>query len=323
MGFRESLDVLADVLDGYREQGQSVRRVDVTTPESGGDALRVTVDVPVSLRAESGDGLRSGLAPEAARVTDDGEVRVELAATDVAAPPTRSDAVVAVEERDARLGDDGLVVTVELAVDPGAAAESAGTTGSGSDPSTDDAATDALAAARDESVPPYEDTEYLRALYGTRDSFAEMSREIPMDVSAETVRRYMIEAGIHEPTTYDTAASSADDGPATGGETADGPDAAPSAADPMADVSDEPLITDGLGLPGDLDLKDVADAVVDSRTTYEVHRHLGIDQARTRDLLKQLNLHDLVLRRVGGDPDRRVSYDEVTARIRECVPQEA
>lgn len=364
MGLHDSFDVLADVLREYRSRGRPVRHVDATT--AGGTALRVTLEVPVSLCAASGDDGRAALHPEAATLTDDGGLRVELPAANLVAPPA-ADAVVSADERAVRVEDDGLVLTVELVVDPAAAESGDGRTGvenhagdtaaaggieDGGDagaatdgeraPSAggaeadggDPARADYLAAARDESVPPYDDTEYLRVLYDSCDSFAEMSREIAMDVSAETVRRYMIAADVHEPTSYDTSsgasskeASEAADTSSEGAsvpDAGDAPDDAPSTAgDPMVDVPEEQLITDGIGLPAGLDLSDVADAVVASRTTYEVHRHLGIGQERTRELLHQLNLQDLVLRRVDGDPDRPVPYEEVAARIRQCVPREA
>ncbi len=62
-----------------------------------------------------------------------------------------------------------------------------------------------FAAVRDDSVPPYEDTDYLQALYDECDNFREIAEQIQMDVSSETVRRYMIEADIHVPNTYNTS----------------------------------------------------------------------------------------------------------------------
>ena len=73
--------------------------------------------------------------------------------------------------------------------------------GGGDGAADDGAGTEGL--ARDESVPPYEDEPYLQRLYEACDTFDEMRREIPMDVAAETVRRYKIEAGVHDPTSYD------------------------------------------------------------------------------------------------------------------------
>lgn len=160
-----------------------------------------------------------------------------------------------------------------------------------------DAGADELGAVRDESVPPYEDAPYLRRLYEACDTFDEMSRRIEMDVAAETVRRYMIEAGVHDPASYDTAAST----------------------DPDSADATEQLVADGLGLPDGLDVEDVVDAVVDATTLFEVQRRLDLDRRPTQELLDRLGLLDLVVHRVSEGPKRRVSHEEVTARIRQCA----
>ena len=139
-----------------------------------------------------------------------------------------------------------------------------------------------------------------------------MSRRIDMDVSAETVRRYMTEAGVHSPTSYETAggaraASGADDDDGSG----------------TASLPDEQLVADGIGLPEALTLHDVVDAVVDARTVHEVQREVGLEYDRTRQLLTQLNVLDLVVGRVSGDPDQRVTVEVVADRIRQCAPDSA
>jgi hypothetical protein len=63
---------------------------------------------------------------------------------------------------------------------------------------------------------------------------------------------------------------------------------------------------------------DVVDAVVESATLFEVQRRLELDREPTQELLNQLDLLDLVLHRVAEGPKRQVSYEEVTARIRQC-----
>jgi hypothetical protein len=204
------------------------------------------------------------------------------------------------------------------------------------DPSTAATAADSddaspLAAARDDSVPPYEDTPYLRRLYESCDTFEEMSQRIEMDVSDETVRRYMIEAGVHSPTSYETGAAAAESA-----DSEEPADRSPSAArdisaadggdervedDARADpLPDDQLVADGIGFPDRLTLHDVVDAVVDARTVHEVGRELGLDHDRTRRLLRQLNVLDLVLRRVSDDPKRETSVEDVAARIRQCAP---
>jgi hypothetical protein len=217
------------------------------------------------------------------------------------------------------------------------------------------ATADPLATVRDESVPPYDDVAYLRRLYDACDTFTEMSRRIEMEVAAETVRRYMIDAGIHEPTSYDTSAPEreADSEPATGtgagsgdsdatGPAAEsGPDESGStderdANDGGRSVPDSPepsdsegqpgadsiptgrLVTDGVGLPDGLRTTDVADAVVESATLYEVQRSLGLDRERTRSLLERLDLLDLVVCRLADASEREITYDEVASRLRQC-----
>ncbi|MFA1611723.1 hypothetical protein [Halobellus rubicundus] len=234
---------------------------------------------------------------------------------------------------------------------------------------------DGLAAARDESVPPYEDVAYLARLYEVCDTFAEMSERIEMDVSAETVRRYMIDADVHSPTSYelggagrtpddsdDARSGSADDGTdepdesvvetapsdetppdedgsdADGrGDGGDGSRNAEAAATPAEDrtesepadrvapesLPDEQLVADGIGLPESLTLPDVVAAVVDARTVYDVQRELGLGHDRTRQLLRQLNVLDLVLCRASQAAAREVSVETVTARIRQCTPDGA
>ncbi|KAA9395905.1 hypothetical protein Har1130_15425 [Haloarcula sp. CBA1130] len=202
---------------------------------------------------------------------------------------------------------------------------------------------DPFTAVRDDSVPPYEDTDYLQALYDECDNFREIAEQIQMDVSSETVRRYMIEADIHVPNTYDTASDDEEE-PSTKSEPSDegasqsgamDEDGQFSAAEPVAaesagsaegsvrELPDEQLITDGIGLPADVQLHDVAVAVVDSDTVYEVQRCLRLDRGQTRDLLEELNLLDLVLCRLAEEPEHGVSYETVASRIRQCTPHSA
>jgi hypothetical protein len=205
-----------------------------------------------------------------------------------------------------------------------------------------DSEADSLAArldtARSEDVPPYDDTDYLRLLYESCGTFTEMSDRIEMDVAAETVRRYMIEADIHNPNSYDTSAHDAD----AHGESADsnsvtdangdpdesvsgtdgsgttvtgaGPEPSPPAAE---DIPEEQFVTDGIGLPEGVDLEDIVNAVVDATAVYEVQRSLDLDREPTRDLLRQLNILDLVLHRIDNRPGE-VSKNDVVQRIRQC-----
>jgi hypothetical protein len=180
-------------------------------------------------------------------------------------------------------------------------------------------------------VPPYEDTPYLQRLYESCGTFEEMSQRIEMDVSDETVRRYMIEAGVHSPTTYETRSgtdelSGGDPSPpasadASGDHSASDASGERGGGEPAIDtLPDDQLVADGIGFPDRLTLHDVVDAVIDARTVHEVGRELGVEHDRTRRLLRQLNVLDLVLRRVSDDSGRELSVEDVAARIRQSAP---
>lgn len=390
MQLRVAFETLGEVVAHYESHGYSVRTVETTTVD---DVLRATLTVAVPL-----DSLRSApTRPTDVTVVDD-EIRLSVPLASLPHPPSPRESDVSVTE--ATVGGDEPVVTLTLLIEPEAespSADSQASDGSSDlstttvsnpvnrpesstvDPSqdlispTDSDAADATAAStprfeavRDESVPPYEDTTYLQTLYDECDNFREMSRHIVMDVSSETVRRYMIEADIHQPASYNTARNESegddaadgavDDDPMSGDTAAAGEEAA-TAADIAADtdssaVEQEPepatgvpaagepntvdgspmdpherlentsLATDGLGLPAELGLHDIVDAVVSAATVHEVQRELGLEREQTRDLLEQLNLIDLVSRRL-AHCDQPVSYDQVFDRLSQCVPSGA
>jgi hypothetical protein len=299
MEIQASFDVLSAVIDGYESRGLSVKTVDATTNEADGGGVHATVEVAVPLAADG-----ETLAAESAVVTQAGDVRVDFSTGDLCRPASRPGVVSATVDA-ARVVADGVVVTVALVVDPAASGSASdapveavadGSGGAADRPADEDDPTGSLAAVRDESVPPFEDVPYLRRLYKQCDTFAAMTSLFETDVSAETVRRYMIEAGVHDPESYETEE-----------------DAAPTENLPVEDVD----------VPDDLTVGAVADAVVDARTSYEVSRRIGLDLDRTRDLLRRLDLLDLVTSRIDAAPDHRSSPEEVIARIRRCAPGDA
>ena len=388
-------ETLARVIEHLDGDGRSVRRTEAS--ESGEDGLLhatvavsvgtgdagaglepadATVDggLEVTFRAPAFPDPAAALSPEYPQVSatptdvvrDGDAVLVTLQLTIGGADGSAGEG--GVTERD----EGGAAATAAFGAQPaGADAGDAGAEGdngpggagsrveaaAGAD--ADVGATSPLAAVRDESVPAYDDTPYLRRLYETCGTFAEMSDRIEMDVSAETVRRYMTDAGVHTPASYETtnrtsessggtASDAASDASVAtestaGTESVTAPEPEPDAesagesagesapatsrgslADgdrgPPASLPDEQLVTDGIGLPEALTLHDVVDAVVDARTVHEVQREVGLDYNRTRQLLCQLNLLDLVVGRVSGDSDRTVTVDVVADRIRESAP---
>ena len=398
MGLHTAFTALAEVIDAYESRGRSIQTVEASPAETGDAVLDVTVAMPVSLRAGGGAG--EALTPEAARLTDSGNLEVTFSPSATELPSTAG-VSLSVGDASATVTDDGLLLTVQLTIDATAAPDEAPSADCGADQAgTDESATvgavpsaetgdsgspdvsdvsgresaaagdsssqthsqsgdsdtdetqsdrgierekDAFAAVRDDSVPPYEDTDYLQALYDECDNFREIAEEIQMDVSSETVRRYMIEADIHVPNTYNTSSDDEDEATAESAESDDAAsetvaaeeaeqvsvteqastESAGPASESVGELPDEQLVTDGLGLPADVHLHDVADAVVDSDTVYEVQRSLNLDRGQTRDLLEELNLLDLVLCRLADEPDHVVSYGTVAGRIRQCTPHSA
>ena len=173
-------------------------------------------------------------------------------------------------------------------------------------------------------VPAYEDTEYLSDVYDAFDTFAEMAAEVDMDVTDETIRRYMIDAGVHEPTQYNTGSGSADS------------DATPSVVDGESEGSgvhesttggsttsrgeETPVVaTDGIGLPEGLSVDEFVEIVRNSRTLYEVQREMGVERTTARELLMEYNLLDFVMGQLALESELYVTRAEVIDRIRESV----
>jgi len=330
MGVRNTFDVLSDIAEHYESHGAAVRNVEAVSGEASGGVLRASLELVVSLCSATAE--ETGVTAADASLTADGRFQVELDPSKLLSLPSKNGVTVESEESLSATEDGMLVVEVDLAIRPPdgeaevtlvdeqpaphhrtsrGAIDRAGAT-------RDDAhEEDPLAAVRDESAPPYEDTPYLERLYETCETFDEMSREIEMDVSAETVRRYMIEADIHEPESYETRQRGRDDG-----EEIDTTDPSPATADdPLETIPDEQLITDGIGLPAEVTITEIADAVVGSRSAHEVTQKLDLTEERTRELLRQLNLLDLVLHRVGEQPRTTPTYHTVAKRIRQCAPE--
>lgn len=385
MGLQHAFDGLSQVVEQFEHRGQPVRDIETTTHPDSAGALAVSMTVPFSLCAESGECLDSPLTPERASLSESGDLTVTLSVSDLLPELSRAEPVVDVDERTVHVENGKLNVTVDFCIGPevsttGTATETHDVTpgemqasdttdgettvasngnedtlaarllatpsddlppddmtskdeqshdgtdevAEADDDSDGDALDDRLARIRSDDVPPYDDTDYLRLLYESCGTFTEMSDRIEMDVAAETVRRYMIQADIHDPNSYNTAAHHAtyED---SDNETADSVtdesetvmDGVESGLLPSANIQEEQFVTDGIGLPDGVTLEDIVDAVASSPTVYRVQRSLGLDYGETHDLLRQLNVIDFVLHRIDDAPDE-ISKDDVVQRIRQC-----
>jgi len=150
--------------------------------------------------------------------------------------------------------------------------------------------------ASERDVPPFKDPDLLAEVYDACETFAEMADTLEMDVTAETVRRYMIDYDIHEPNTYQTS-----DGPA--GTTAD---------------EGQVVLSDGIGLPEEVTAEDLIETVERSNTIYEVKQDIDIDRDDALEMLQDLNLLDLVVGRLATEGERDITRGDIVDRLREA-----
>ncbi|WP_138006772.1 hypothetical protein [Halalkalirubrum salinum] len=308
-----AFETLSQLVESLETRDTAPAEVEATMHEG---RLRASLTVPIDL---SVDASQQGYTPIAVDIGTEGSICATFE-NPIREPIEAANGVSIESESAKRTGADGIVLAVELTIKSKAEASEI------PEPATDvdqrvEAATGVTQepeserppdtehpelAVRDESVPPYEDIEYLEALYESCETFGEMGERIEMDVSAETVRRYMIDAGVHSPVTYDSNADDAADDDDTH-------------VEPENRRIETRLAADGIGLPEGVRIEQIVNAVATSRTVYEVQRELGLDRQATTDLLRRLNVLDLVCHRV-ADATQQPSQEEVTARIRECVP---
>lgn len=157
---------------------------------------------------------------------------------------------------------------------------------------------------QERDVPPFRDPELLQNIYQANDTFAEMAEALDMNVTGETVRRYMIDYDIHKPNSYGT----------------DSVETAESAA---ADSHNEEIRADALGLPENVTVEDLIETVSKSNTIYEVKEDLDLERTEAHTILKELNLVDLVMGRIANDKNRDIKPEDVVERLRDVTQTQA
>ncbi|TYL36347.1 hypothetical protein CV102_23105 [Natronococcus pandeyae] len=267
---------------------------------------------------------RGVLGPDNVTVDSDGRLRVTLESAPLV-PTTDPD--FEIETTSVTIEDETITVVLSVSV---ATEENStdgaefGTAEQSPDPPTgSDDTDDTPAVDREREVPPFRDPELLTEVYESCDTFTEMREVIEMDVTAETVRRYMIDYGIHEPNSH---ADGVEDGDSSGRPEA-GSDSDPSSrsgsdarpADSSEREQSSPVVlTDGIGLPEDVTAEALVETVSRSNTIYEVKQDLGLDRDETLELLRQLDLVDLVVGRVANESERRIGREEIVERLRQA-----
>ncbi|MFK8214089.1 hypothetical protein [Haloferax volcanii] len=271
-----------------RTDAASVRESSVTVTDSGASA-----DVEFALSSDADGDIPVRI--RGASLDSDGSIGLTLGVDDVL-PSDREH--VAVDAADVSLdGDPAVVVTVATDAPTTSATETA----------DDDADAEPPGAVRNPNVPAFEDTTYLEAVYARYETFERMADAFEMDVTDETVRRYMIDQGVHEPSSYETSLA----GDPTGVER-------PPAPATNGDGSPEAL-ADGIGLPESVTIDQLADAANDAKTVYEFGKALDLERMDALDLLQDLDLLEFVMGRLTTDDDPDVSREDVVARIRQSA----
>jgi hypothetical protein len=327
MGVGDALRRLGEFLEEC-ERAHAVDSVALAEDIEGPVAGRFSTEVTVTLSRDGLDGEATRLC--ATSVNADGTVRFGFETTDAVVPQTEG---IAVEGRGATVDSDGSVrLTLSLSAPPVRddqpapdPAEQSGTDDPAvPDGETDGAGTDGGAgrSAADEDLPPFKNPQLLGEVYESCDTFAEMADTLEMDVTAETVRRYMIDFGIHEPNSYDTGddsddATEPDD--ATGSHDAADPHDATEPDDvPGPDDAEgtPPVLSDGIGLPEDITVETLIETVERSNTIYEVKRDLGVGREDALEMLRECNLLDLVMCRLATEAERDITREDVVERLR-------
>lgn len=367
--FRE----LGGFLDACEQGACEVRRVQVQDAGDGSGTASMAADVELVLDPEesAGNEAPSLCSP---RIGADGTVRFALESTRELVPVAEYDVTVELLSATVEANEGARVsICVEPTTDDrdavaraplsaverdsadvetdrsnGRAPTANGTTRNGTtegpvDENRRDADRD-LGRDRDRELPPFKDPDLLAEVYDSCDTFAEMADAIDMDVTAETVRRYMIDFDIHQPNSYRTgqnadsepadSVASGVDGAVDGqsenpeGETAGGnrasarptseSDSLPGPASGAADSGDaDPVVlSDGLGLPDDVTAETLIETVKRSNTIYEVTQDIDLDRQDAFEMLHDLNLVDLVMGRLATEAEREITREEIVDRLR-------
>ena len=111
MEIQASFDVLSAAIDGYESHGLAVETVDATTDDGEDGSVRATMEVvvsPADLLVTDEEGSDGAFAPEAAVVTEAGDIRVDLPAGDRLCRPALRAGVASVTVDAARVTPDGV-----------------------------------------------------------------------------------------------------------------------------------------------------------------------------------------------------------------------
>lgn len=302
MGVNETLCLLGGFLDEWDRDVITIRSV--TVSEEGGTDGRTVAEVSLDIPVVSAEGDAEEKIGYTPTISSGGTLGVTLE-TDLSIP--ESENVADVEPVDATINADGtatvavnliLAETDEHAIEERSTGSRPSETRQRRAESTGNGQTKSRTTERKRDVAPFKDQELLQEIYETHDTFAEMADALDMDVTGETVRRYMIDYDIHQPNSYQTASPETTDSPGT-------------------DDQEMVVLSDGIGLPENVDIEDLIETVNRSNTIYEVKEDLDLERSEAHSMLKELNLVDLVMGRLTNDKSTDITREDVVDRLRD------
>lgn len=300
MGLDNTFCQLGRFLDGWGREEVTVETVTVS------DCDRSQGDLTVEVKASFPVGT-VGTASEdttvttcSADVSSDGTLELRLE-TDLETPST-ADGDIEIEPVDAAFDPDGTVLVTfsGTVTTSGDDTRSTGEAHSGEE--------GAHTASGNRVKPPFRNPELLQEIYDSHDTFAEMSEALEMDVTGETVRRYMIDYDIHQPESY------AKNGQSEETTTANGP--------LEGDIEETIVLPDGIGLPEDTTVEELTETVNNSNTIHEVKQKLEMERTEAHEMLKELDLVSAVMGRLSNGGGHEMRREEISERLRKVSRQQ-
>ena len=295
MGMDSTLRHLGRFLDEWDRQETSVRAVTVTDCDGARTGDGVSTEVEISFPVAASGGPDRGVTACTPTVGSDGTLELSLA-TGIPITPHEHEAVE-IEPVDASFEGDGTVtVTFSGTITAGDGVPS----GADSRPAGDDKGTTDGGVTDD--TPPFRNPELLEEVYESHETFADMAEALEMDVTGETVRRYMIDYNIHQPNSYNQS---------------DGP----TASDDGFGDEEAIVLSDGIGLPDSVSVEELIGTVNRSNTIHEVKEDLDMERKEAHEMLKELNLVSVVMGRLATDAGREMHREDIVEHLREVSQQ--
>ncbi|WP_135855105.1 hypothetical protein [Halorussus salinus] len=202
---------IADLLEAVETRNTNLA-VTTATPAKENllntESISVEMGVKVPFVDEEFD--KADLTPTAVEIQSDGCLHVEMEASVPQENSTRTETAVQTEmEGESAAGSEKTAIVDGDDEHPAESTEKqdlqAVSCQNGNQPDdleedTGNSDTEKVTAETETTdLPPYQDPDRLQAVYDEHETFKEMTDALDVEVSAQTVRRYMIKYGIHEP----------------------------------------------------------------------------------------------------------------------------